>query len=164
MVGFLHKAVGVELSMIVNLAVQVDVLPPTSVALRVTILRPRVVQLNWLGVSERVNPQLSVLTLSTVAGGTVTLPVEPRPIVAFLHLATGGVTSFKVTVKLQLAVLPPSSAVRVTTTEALCPERMVLGGGDCVTMMEAVGVQLSLTNVELQKPTVPEQVLPAGRV
>lgn len=92
------------------------------------VFMPTLEQLSVLGVTIS-KEQLSVLTLSIKAGNIVTVPLAPRLTDALLHLATGGVTSFNVTVKEQLVWLPPSSAVKVTTTEELCPLRVVLGGG-----------------------------------
>lgn len=113
--GFLHLAVGPVMSRTVTFAVQVDVLPPTSVALNVAVCTPICEQLNVLGVSVKVREQLSEEPLFTVIAGTVTEPFAPRLAVTFLHFATGGFTSLTVTVALQVAVLPfPSLAVRVT--------------------------------------------------
>ena len=151
-------AIGGVRSFTVIIAVQVEVLPPASVAFRVTVLLPSVAQVNVLGDNDSVKLQLSVLTLSTVDGGTIMVPLAPRLTIAFLHFATGGVTSFNVTVNEQLAVLPPSSAVRVTTTNELCPVRVVLGGGVWVTVIKPVAVQLSLRKTGAQEPTVPIQV------
>ena len=158
-IGFLHKAVGAVLSLIVTLAVQVAVLPPASVALSVTVLMPILEQLNILGVTINENEQLSVLTLSTEAGSKVKLPFTPKLIDTLLHLATGGVKSFKVTVNEQLAMLLlPSLAVSVTNTEALCPVKFVDGGGVCVTVIDPLGVQLSLKERGAHVPNVPEHV------
>ncbi len=162
-IGFLHKAVGAVLSLIVTLAVQVAVLPPASVALSVTVLMPILEQLNILGVTINENEQLSVLTLSTEAGSKVKLPLTPKLIDTLLHLATGGVKSFKVTVNEQLAMLLlPSLAVSVTNTEALCPVKFVDGGGVCVTVIDPLGVQLSLKERGAHVPNVPEHVPLAG--
>ena len=55
----------------------------------------------------------------------------------------GAVTSFKVTVKLQVAVLPlPSLAVRVTVSTSLWPFNAVFEAGLWVTV--GLGLQLSL--------------------
>ena len=54
----------------------------------------------------------------------------------------GGVTSSRVTVKVQVEVFPlPSFAVRVTVWDALCPLKTVLGAG----LWEAVGLGLQLS-------------------
>ena len=56
----------------------------------------------------------------------------------------GWVTSFNVTVRVQVLVLPlPSLAVSVTTCVALWPLKTVLETGLCVT--EGLAAQLSLT-------------------
>ena len=134
-----------------------------GLAFSVTVLMPRLEQVNVFGVSVRENKQLSVLTLFTNDTGTKTVPLTPRLTVVFLHLATGGVWSFSVTVKLQLLALPrPSLAVNVTSEVALWPVSIVLAGGVWVTVIEPASVQLSLREVGDQAPTVPEQVPFAG--
>ena len=133
------------MSFTITMAVQVAVLPPASVALSVTVLKPILEQVNILGVTIKENEQLSVLPLFTVAGSKVKLPLIPKFTDPLLHFATGGVWSFNVTVKKQLAMLPlPSVAVKVTNTEALCPNKLVVGGGVWLTVIVPAGVQLSL--------------------
>ena len=72
----------------------------------------------------------------------------------------GLVTSFSVTVKVQVLVFPlPSLAVMVTKVKALCPFKTVEGAGLWVITMEPEGVQLSAALVDaIQLPTVPEQL------
>ena len=153
------------MSFTITMAVQVAVLPPASVALSVTVLKPILEQVNILGVTIKENEQLSVLPLFTVAGSKVKLPLIPKFTDPLLHFATGGVWSFNVTVKKQLAMLPlPSVAVKVTNTEALCPNKLVVGGGVWLTVIVPAGVQLSLKETGAQVPTVPEQVPFAGLI
>ena len=97
MVGFLHFAVGPVKSRIVNLAVQPAVLPPESVAFKVTVLIPTSEQLKVLGLRDKLNPQLSELPLFTADADTVTVPFGPKLTTAFLHLAMGRIGSFTVT-------------------------------------------------------------------
>ncbi len=164
-IGFLHNAVGGVLSLIVTLAVHVAELPPASVALSVTVLMPIWEQLNMLGVTIKEKKQLSVLPLFTDAGSKVKLPLTPKFSDTFLHFATGGVKSFKVTVNEQLAaLLLPSLAVSVTNAEALCPVKLVVGGGVWVTVIDPLGVQLSLKETGAQEPSVPEHVPFAGMI
>ena len=150
------------MSLTVTLAVQTEVFPPASVARKVTLFKPMLAQVNVLRVSDNVKVQLSVLPLFTAEGATVTVPLASRLAVMFLHLATGGVTSFKVTVKEQAAVFPlPSLAVKVTRADVLCPTSAVLGAGVWVTVIEPDAVQLSLNEAGFQVPTVAEQFTPA---
>ena len=75
----------------------------------------------------------------------------------------GGVTSFKVTVKVQNCVFPlPSLAVRVTVSISLWPLSTVAGAGLCVTV--GMAVQLSLTAKGECVPIVPLQLPSAATV
>src|SRR5690606_7063952 len=84
------------LSFTVTVAVQVETLPHTSRTVRITAqFVPMLAQVKVLGVTVIVSGlQLSVLPLSISAGVIVALPLPSRYTVMFLHLATGGVTSF----------------------------------------------------------------------
>ena len=77
----------------VTVALQVFVLPLTSLTVRITVLLPRLAQVN--AVLETLNViglQLSVLLLSTLAG--VMLAVPPTKVMVIgLQLGTGAVTS-----------------------------------------------------------------------
>jgi hypothetical protein len=124
---------------------------------------PMLKQLKVFGVRLSVNVQLSELPLFTKAGATVTVPFVPKLAVTFLQRAVGKVTSFRVTVKEQLLVLPlPSLAVRVTSSESLWPLKTVPAGGVWVTVIRPLAVQLSLKEAGLQVPTVPVQEALAG--
>jgi hypothetical protein len=139
---------GGVISFSVTVKVQLAVLPLPSLAVRVTVstsLCPlSTVEGAGLWVTVGLAAQLSL---------TATGACDPTTPVQFASAATvilagqvilGGVTSFKVTVKLQLAVLPlPSLAVKVTVSTSLCPLSGVLGSGLCVTA--GLAVQLSLT-------------------
>jgi hypothetical protein len=75
----------------------------------------------------------------------------------------GGVTSFKVTVKLQFAVFPfPSLAVSVTVSKSLWPFSAVIAAGDCVTV--GFALQLSLKVAGAYAPTRPAQLALAAMV
>lgn len=163
MVAFLQEAVGALLFNTVTTAVQLAVFPATSVATRVTVFGPRLSQVKVFGLRERVKPQLSKVPLFTAEGLTTTKPPAPMLTVAFLQSAVGAVTSFNVTVKVQLLVFPLAScAVKVTRVAELWPINMVDDGGVCVTMMEAGGVQLSLTDMGDHEPKALEHEAFAG--
>lgn len=163
MVAFLQDAVGAPLFNTVTTAVQLAVLPAPSVAVKVTVFGPRLAQVKVFGFSARVKPQLSNVPLFTADGLTTTNPPAPMLTVAFLQSAVGGVTSFNVTVNVQLLVLFRSSrAVKVTNVAVLWPISMVEGAGDCVTRMEAGGVQLSLNTTGDQEPKALEHDALAG--
>ena len=99
----------------VTVALQLAVLLLASVTVKVTVLGPRFKQVKFELLSVAVGvPQLSVEPLLIAAAEVETAPSEFRNTVRFWQTAVGGVTSFTVTVKLQVEVLPdPSFAMKL---------------------------------------------------
>ena len=71
-----HRAVGLILSSIVTVGVQVAEFPFPSLTVRVTVFPPKLLQ-SKLNISsdKKTEPQLSVLLLSTSDGAIVTFPL-----------------------------------------------------------------------------------------
>ena len=91
---FWHTAVGGSESTIVTVAVQLSVLPLSSVTVRVTELAPRSADVKLLGTTTiDAIPQLSVLSSSTAAPEIVALPVPSRETVMFWQTAVGFILS-----------------------------------------------------------------------
>ena len=67
----------------VIIASQEDVLPPISTALNVTVLGPKLSQLNKVCEEEKVTPQLSNDPLLIRAGETFIVPSAPNSAVVF---------------------------------------------------------------------------------
>ncbi len=106
------------------------------------------------------------LSLTETAACAPTMPLQfasAATVILAGQVILGGVTSFKVTVKVQLAVFPlPSSAVSVIVSTSLCPLSTVLEAGLCV--MVGLAVQLSLTAAGACDPTTPAQLASAATV
>jgi hypothetical protein len=96
--------------------------------------------------------QVNTLTeqLSAVVGLGVTTLLEQVPAVTVLvmfagHVMVGTVVSTLFTLKVQVAVFPAASVAVSVITVVPTKETEEPIAGDCVTTIEAVGVQLSLT-------------------
>ena len=113
---FWHTAVGTMLSVTVTTAVQVLLLPFTSVTVNVTLLAPTFAQVKAVWLKPRVAmPHASVEPLFTAAAVVEALPLVSKMTVTFWQVATGATLSFTVTTAVQVAVLPaPSVTVSVT--------------------------------------------------
>src|SRR5687768_16039406 len=99
MVAFLHRAIGGVLSMTVTVALQTEEMPVIPVTVSVAALAPILEQVNEEGETVRViAPQLSVLPESIIAAVSIAFPEASRAMMAFLHLAIGGMLSITVTV------------------------------------------------------------------
>src|SRR5579871_5387452 len=109
-------ATGGVLSTTVTVALHEDELPASSVTVSVTLLAPRLAQVNEDGDTLReAMLQLSLLPPSTCAAVMLAEPPLSATVI-FLQIATGGVLSIIVTCALQLEVLPEASVtVKVTT-------------------------------------------------
>src|SRR6185503_14790264 len=94
-VMFWQTAVGATSSFTVTVAVQVELLPFTSVTVSVTVFGPTLAQVKVLGVTLRLAmPQASLLPLFTWAAVIVALPVASRFTVMFWQTAVGATSSF----------------------------------------------------------------------
>jgi len=115
-VMFWQIATGLTLSTTVTVAVQVEEFPFTSVTVSVTVFAPTFEQLKVDGetLSEAI-PQASELPLLIWAALMLAFPAEFRFTVIFWQSAIGGVTSFTITVALQVDVFPFTS-VTVSVT------------------------------------------------
>lgn len=112
-------AVGETLSITVTEPEQALVFPDPSVTVRTTVLVPRSLQVNEVGVALRETvEQLSVLPLSISFAVMVALPEPSKYTEMFWHTAVGAVESVIVTTPLQLAELPEGS-VTVSVTVLL---------------------------------------------
>ena len=155
---FWQVNVGGVTSFNVTVIVHVEVLPLPSLAVSVTVwavLWPvRIVAATGLWITVGEGLQLS-LKLAAIRVPTIPWQLVLAATVAFGgQVIEGGVTSFNVTVSVQLAVLPlPSLAVSVTVWALLWPVRTVLDEGLCVT--EGLALQLSLNDAGLYDPTWP---------
>jgi len=100
-----QMATGGVTSSTVTTALQVVVLPPTSLTCRVTVLGPTLAQVNAFGVTVKLAiPQLSELPLSTSAPVIDTLPVASSCTVISWQTATGGTMSSSVITTISLLV------------------------------------------------------------
>ena len=125
-------------------------LPAASVTVSVTVFGPAFVQSKKEGVTVlETIPQLSVLPLSTcVAVIVVVFPTSCT--VIFLHIATGGVLSFTVTVAVHEEELPAASlTVSVTVFTPRLPQLNVAG----VTVLETIA-QLSVLPLSTDAPVI----------
>ena len=113
---FWHIAVGAIVSAIVTTAIQLEVLPFTSVTVKVTLLGPTSEQLNTAG--EELNPAIPQLSLdppSISPAKTIAVPVPSRYAVIFWQTAVGAIVSEIVTIEIHVAIFPdPSVTVNVT--------------------------------------------------
>ena len=111
-----QTAVGLVLSSTVTVAVQVEVLPLTSVTVRVTVLAPTFEQLKLDGATLiPARPQLSEEPLLMSDAVIVAEPLPSRATVMSRQIAVGAILSSTVTIAVQDEVLPVGSvAVRVT--------------------------------------------------
>lgn len=130
-----HVIVGAMISVTVTFDVHVAELPLPSVTVIMTAFTPRLVQLKsvLLNIIEAML-QLSELPLFTSAAVIEAVPEAFNWIVMSLQIATGGVMSLSVTLKVVLAEFPDgSTAVSVITCTVPAPEITVPGKGFCVT-------------------------------
>lgn len=128
---FWHTAVGARLSATVTEAEQVAVLFDASVAVKVTVLEPKFVQVKLFGTTDTLTvPQLSVLPLFTALAARVAVPLAPSVTDAFLHKAVGGVLSVMITAAEHVDVLPEASLTVSTTVLPGVAQVNVLGVTD----------------------------------
>lgn len=138
-VALVQTATGGVTSMTVTMAEQVDVLPLPSVMVSTTVLAPRLAQVKVFGVTLAVK----LLQLSVELRPMTDAPMEPFPLllrltVAFVQMATGGVLSTRVTLKVQVLVLPQASAAVKVMVTLPRPFMVDPGAGDCVTVGDVV--------------------------
>ena len=96
---FWHTAIGFVVSSTVTVAVQLLVLPPTSVTVRVTVFAPISAHVKLLGLTlKEAIPQLSELPLSIWEAVIVALLEASNWIVMSWQTATGAWASVKPTV------------------------------------------------------------------
>jgi len=153
--------VGGVTSFKVTVKVQEVVFPFPSFAVNVTISKSLWPFNAVVGAGNCVTVGLGLQLSATVTG--VYAPTTPAQL-AFAAMVTfagqvivGGVTSFNVTVKVQLAEFPfPSLAVSVTFSKSLWPFNAVVGAGDCATV--GFALQLSLKVAGVYAPTTPAQL------
>ena len=132
-IGWAHIAVGGVTSCTVIVDVQVEVLPEASVTDRLTVCAPTFahVYATLAGRNVNVPPQLSVEPLLIWTAVTVALPEPSRVAVTSWHVATGGVTSFTVTVAVQVATFPDASdTVKVYEFEPTCVQSYITDSGE----------------------------------
>ena len=136
--------VGLVTSSSVMLWLAVVELPLPSAKVQVTTVVPWVVIGNVVVVVPVMVP-----AHASVVVGAVGVP-EHSPILTAVRVGvTGGVTSFKVMVKVVDSVFPlPSLAVIVMSWVVLCPLITVPETGSCVLMMLPTAVQLSAAVVK----------------
>jgi hypothetical protein len=147
------------LSTTVTSDVQVPVFPLPSLAVKVTIFVPALLQLKLLGTKlcKLTVPQLSLPEANILEIGILALPKLERKTVAGWQLIIGRVTSFNVTKKVHIFELPlPSFAVKVTVCAALCPVNKVVASGLCDSVI--VVAQLSLFDTKEYAPMALWQV------
>lgn len=110
----------------VTTAAQVLTLPLASLTVNTTGFAPAFMQVNVFGAKLRLGGevQASVLPLFTAPGKTVTVPPEATVALAALHLATGLVKSFTVTIPVQV-LDNPATLVTVSVT-TLAPRLLQL--------------------------------------
>src|SRR6266540_2554431 len=116
-----QTATGATESATVTVAVQVWLLPFTSVTVRVTVFGPMSLQSKLIWSRLRLAmPQASLLPLSICAAVMVALPVASNWTVRSWQRATGATESATVTVAVQVWLLPFTSVtVRVTMFEPM---------------------------------------------
>src|ERR1039458_203229 len=115
MLMFLVTTVGAILSITVTVAVPVVTLLLASVAVRVTVFGPVLVQLNVFGETLMPKVQLSYVPPSTSPGAIDALPWASRLMLMFLVTTVGAILSITVTVAVPMVTLLLASvAVRVT--------------------------------------------------
>src|SRR5260370_38587465 len=137
MVMSLHLASGLVTSLTVTVALQVELLPWPSLAVRVTMLAPILAQVKEFGLTETrlTVPQLSEPDRKTSAGAIEAVPEASRGRVMFLQAIDGGVVSFTVKVAVQVLLL---FAASLTVTVIVCGPRptSVPAAGLCVLINE----------------------------
>ncbi|SRX75318.1 hypothetical protein AEQU3_02312 [Aequorivita antarctica] len=111
--GAAQLATGATLSSTVTTVVQVELLPFTSVTVRVTVFGPTSAQVKSdISIVVVATPQLSVLPFSISATVMLAIPfISSWMVKGAAQLATGASLSFIITSKLQLAVFPDASVV-----------------------------------------------------
>src|SRR5690606_3625608 len=109
-VMFWQATTGAVTSSTVTIAVQLLVLPFTSVAVRVTLLSPTLLQSKMsMSIEMFATPHWSVLPPSTSAATIPALPNSSNCMVMFWQTATGASVSITVMVKLQVLTFPFTS-------------------------------------------------------
>src|SRR6266540_7500138 len=122
-----QTATGATKSATVTVAMQVWLLPFTSVTVSVTVFGPTLLQSKLVLSRLRVAiPQSSLLPLSIWAGVMVTLPVASNCTEIFWQTAMGGVVSDTVTICWHEFVQPVSDTVTVRVKAPLGPELTVI--------------------------------------
>ena len=140
-------ATGATLSSTVTVAVQVEVFPPTSVTVNVTVFAPILEQLKLFGetASEAI-PQASEEPLSTSAAVIEPFPLLSNWTVTVWQVATGATLSSTVTVAVQVELLPSLSVtVKVAEFEPTFEQLNVEGDTDKEAMPQASLDPLSMS-------------------
>jgi hypothetical protein len=123
-VRFWQIATGATLSSTVTVAVQVLLLPLTSVTVKTSVFAPTSEQTkaDWLKLKLAI-PQASLLPLFTAAAVVLPLPVLSNWTVTFWQMATGATLSSTVIVVVQVLLLPFTSVTVKTSVFAPTSEQ-----------------------------------------